>query len=466
MTLAVFCLARPTFDVRLAKASAVEAVTGITALAGPVLGGPDLLMDADMLGAAITAAQNAKADRVLVMQASFCDAGMVCEIAETLDLPLAIWAFPEPRDGGRLRLNSFCGLNLALHALGKRGIRAGWHHAAASVPPDLETVFQPGAAPLLRQPGDPAPDGAARALRDLRGPVGLFGTHPDGFDTCAFEPDDIKARFGAWVQPYTLDTLFDRARAVDPDRVFTLRQETERRLAGVDVLDPEPLEKSLRVGEALAEFAAEDGLTGAAVRCWPETFTDYGCAVCGGMARLASAHVPASCEADMLGTITSRLMQALAGQPVMLTDIVDIDPSDQTAVLWHCGLAPLEFCDPDFAAEATLHTNRMKPLLHQFPLKPGRVTIARISQANGEPTMVVGRGEMLRRPMAFTGTSGVIRFDCGAARARDTLLNGALEHHLSVTYGDIRDGLISAAKATGLKLLDMDRVDSAPKDQT
>ena len=67
--------------------------------------------------------------------------------------------------------------------------------------------------------------------------------------------------------------------------------------------------------------------------------------------------------------------------------------------------------DEEATPTATIHTNRKMPLLYEFPLKPGRVTFVRLSQAKGRETMVIGTGEMLRRPMAFTGTSGVVRFD-------------------------------------------------------
>ncbi|WP_420349520.1 hypothetical protein [Pelagibius sp.] len=90
------------------------------------------------------------------------------------------------------------------------------------------------------------------------------------------------------------------------------------------------------------------------------------------------------------------------------------------------------------------------------PLKPGRVTVARISQAQSELKMVVGRGEILRRPMSFTGTSGVIRFDCGAEVARRALIDAQLEHHVSITYGDVKSGVEAAAAAADLPLLDLD----------
>ena len=38
-----------------------------------------------------------------------------------------------------------------------------------------------------------------------------------------------------------------------------------------------------------------------AIRCWPETFTEYGGAVCGPAAMMGDARVPCACEADVMG---------------------------------------------------------------------------------------------------------------------------------------------------------------------
>jgi L-fucose isomerase-like protein len=118
-----------------------------------------------------------------------------------------------------------------------------------------------------------------------------------------------------------------------------------------------------------------------AVRCWPETFTEYGCAACAPMGSMNEARVPATCEADVHGAISQLLLQQLAGAPAWLADLVDIDVATDTAILWHCGSAPLSMRDAESTVEATIHSNRRMPLLHQFTLKPGRITVARISRA-------------------------------------------------------------------------------------
>jgi L-fucose isomerase-like protein len=171
------------------------------------------------------------------------------------------------------------------------------------------------------------------------------------------------------------------------------------------------------------------------------------------MAMMNQAGVPSACEADVYGSVTTLMLQELAGEPVWMADLVDVDEAGNTAVLWHCGLAPLSMCDPEAQAEATIHTNRKMPLLHQFPLKPGRVTLARLSQAKNEKKLMIAGAEVLRAPMAFTGTSGVIRFDKAVADVCTTIMSEGLEHHFALAYGDHLESLRQVASRLDLPVL-------------
>ncbi|MCK7473603.1 MAG: hypothetical protein MZV49_08970 [Rhodopseudomonas palustris] len=147
------------------------------------------------------------------------------------------------------------------------------------------------------------------------------------------------------------------------------------------------------------------------MRCWPEFFTEYGCAACGAIALMNEDGRPGGCEADVFGVISSLVLQSASGQGVFNTDLVDVDPVSDTVVFWHCGQAPIEMADPEVAPRATIHSNRKLPLLSEFPLKPGRITLCRITQGEGKLRMMLSGGEMIRAPLAFSGTSGVARLD-------------------------------------------------------
>jgi L-fucose isomerase-like protein len=460
MAIGVLALARATFDVPFAEEIAAKAFRILDQHGVETVGPRNLLFDAAAARAALETLKSHDLDRVLLLQVTFTDASMTVEIAQALSAPLAIWAFPEPRLGGRLRLNSFCGLNLAAHALGKIGRPHGWLY---SMPEEVGSglgellagmhMVNPGRA----RPAKPATDASAtRALAKLKGAtVGLIGRHPDGFDTCAYDPVSLKALTGSGVEQVELATLFDRARAATPDAIAGIRRTVAATVSGIDEVDQPQLDKSLSVFDALKGLSADRGFDALAVRCWPEMFTEYGCAACGPMGMMNDQGIPSACEADVYGAVSALMLQEAAGSSSWLVDIVDMDIESETGVLWHCGLAPLDMCDPATPPQAQIHSNRKMPLLRQFTLKPGRVTLARLSQAHGKTMLVVGAGTMTQSPMSFTGTSGVLSFDGGVERSLERLIGEGLEHHVAIAYGDHRPALRAIASALDLPILEL-----------
>ena len=105
------------------------------------------------------------------------------------------------------------------------------------------------------------------------------------------------------------------------------------------------------------------------------------------------------------------VLQSISGGPAFGTDIVSVDDERDSIVIWHCGLAPLSMADPEEPKGVTIHSNRTLPLLFEFTLKPGPVTVARLTESSGDYRLVVGRAEVIRGPKSFSGTSGLLRFD-------------------------------------------------------
>jgi len=449
-------LARSTFDVALSE-QYLNHMLAVLERAGHALAGPrKLLMDQDATRAAIAELKESVPDQILVLQISFTDAAAMVEIASAFDVPLSIWAVPEARTGGKLRLNSFCGLNLAAHALGLNGREFGYLYADPQGPgieeaiKDLLAGKRHGVpiAPRPPKASDPAGRAAARSLRGAR--IGRLGAHPDGFDTCRYDKARLKALADVTVDELEIGELFECARDESAETPARLRDQVVGTLTGLDEVDQEQLDRSLRLKGALDRIRSAGTYDAFAVRCWPETFTEYGGAVCGPVAMMGEAKAPCACEADVYGALTSLLLQKVAGTPAFLTDLVDLDEADNTGVVWHCGQAPLSMADPDVRPRAAIHNNRRMPLLYEFPLKPGRVTFFRLSQAKGRPMAVIGGGEMLKRPLAFNGTSGVVRFDSGSRTVLERIIGAALEHHMALAYGDHRAALEGAAAELGL----------------
>ena len=458
-------LARPTFDVAFAEqqfAAMRQQLTCVRLNGQPLqlIGSEVLLFDAEQTRAAIDDLSAQQPDQLLVLQVTFTDAAMLVTAAQQLDCSLSIWAIPEPRLGGRLRLNSFCGLNLASHALSLNKTRFSYLYQAPDDAVVALTELLNGervTQPLPAQSSQAfASDEGAAIVAGMRGKrVARIGAHPDGFATCAYDAHAARQLTGIGIDELELDDLFSKANNADSAATAAVAQQAQAGLSGLDQVDQAQLTRSYQLRVALDEIRTEGNYDAFAIRCWPETFTEYGGAVCGPVSMLAEARTPCACEADVYGALTQLMLQEVADAPVFLVDLVDLDAADNSGVVWHCGQAPLSMADPDVEPIATIHTNRKMPLLYQFPLRPGRVTFARLSQAFGEPTLIISAGEMLKRDMAFTGTSGVVRFDRNADAMLSRVMDSGLEHHLGLVYGDHIGVLRSVAAVLELPVIEL-----------
>jgi L-fucose isomerase-like protein len=440
LRVALFPFAKINFDFELACHLTSQFRLALVQRGYTVLENGKMITSADEARAAARELENQAVDLVLVFQSTFCDNNMILEVHEILDAPVFFWAVPEERTGGRLRLNSLCGVNLGSHALHRIGVRSFFVLAEIG---DEEAFGTLGAVAR-----------AGSVLRRLKNTkLGLVGNRPDGMDTCIIDEEQLAHTFGVQVQHFDLQVFFERVRSIPDSEITPVRDGLRKKLKNLDAMDQVPLNKTLATYLALQKTVAEEKLGGLAVRCWPEFFTDLGCSACGALSMTINDGVSSSCEGDILGTIGQMILQWLSGEPAFGVDIVSVDKKEDTVALWHCGHAPLCMADPAGEPEAIVHLNRRIPLLLQFALKPGPVTIARFSQANRDLQLVVGKGEMLSAPRPFAGTSGTLRFDLPAARVLDIWMEEGLEHHLSFTYGNYEAELLAVAKMLKLPVL-------------
>lgn len=433
-------LARTTFDIALAQEVTAQARAALAAAGFELVGPQALVTTVDEARDAAERLRDMPLDALVLFQATFADSSMALALVEPIAAPLILWAVPEARTGGRLRLNSFCGINLAAHSLKRNGREYDYLYAA----PDASDAVARIRA--WAQAGQ-----VYRRLRETR--LGRFGDNPTGFEPCRLNAEALQRTFGVEVVQYTLPELFTQVRATSSAAVEPIWQAVQARVQGLEALDAEATRRTLAAYLALRQEAQRAGLAGLAVRCWPEFFTELGCAACGAMSMLSDEKTPCSCEADINGTVTQLVLQWLSGEPAFGTDVVGFDDAENAAVLWHCGLAPLSMADPEVTPRGTIHSNRKLPLLMEFPLKPGVVTVARLHEGPQGWQLVVGRGEMLRSPLSFSGTSGVLRFERPIREVRDTIITQGLDHHIGITYGDVTEPLFRLAQLWKIEVI-------------
>lgn len=453
LRIAFATLARPTFDIPLAQQVTLQAHEQLQEAGFELLAAGGLISDLAGVKEFLTRLEELEdisIDLLVIFQATFADSTLVTSLVESISSrpfppPVFLWAVPEPRTGGRLRLNSLCGINLAGHALSQRDISYEYAYAQPGDPAVVSQVKALAGAGMLRR-------------RLAQGCLGVIGEHPAGMDSCHLDEGQLQETLGISVQRLPLERLFELARQSTPEEVSTVRQVLDTRLDNLAELDQKPLNGTLSVYRALRTIAEQENLSGLAVRCWPEFFTDLGCSACGAMSMLSDglgqhSPIPCSCEADANGTVTQLILHWLAGEPSFGTDIVAMDFEEDVIALWHCGLAPLSMANPNYQPHGTIHSNRKVPLVMEFPLKPGVVTIARLNRYQGQLRLVLGRGQMLDAPPPFSGTSGLLRLEKPARNFLDVLMQQGLEHHVSLVYGDYLRELQAFARLCALPVL-------------
>jgi L-fucose isomerase-like protein len=441
-------LVRTTFDVPFANQMISSARDALLKAGFDLVETPAPISDQSTADEAARMLQNQTVDALLVFQATFADSTLVTTLAEAADAPIFLWAVPEPWTGSRLRLNSLCGINLAAHALRLREIKFDYAYCSADDPQILKKLNKISAVGAL-----------LRRLKTAR--MGVVGEHPAGMDSCHLDQDQLLETFGIHIEKIDLQAVFARARTIKTAQLASVRADLDEKLDNLTELNQPALNNTLRVYQTLHDLADELALDGLAVRCWPEFFTEMGCAACGAMSMLSDGFsgqklMPCSCEADINGTITQWILQSLSNSPTFGTDMVGVDVDQDVIALWHCGLAPLSMAHPDEQPRGTIHSNRQLPLLMDFRLKPGPVTFARISQADGRLRLVIGEGQMLDAPKPFSGTAGTLKPDCSAKYFLDSLMHQGLEHHISMTYGRYASELKMLAEWINLPVFMMD----------
>jgi L-fucose isomerase-like protein len=422
-TILLLPIARTTFDLALAQDLADAARRRLDQAGYSVVGPTGMLTDQESIKQSSSTWAQAGHSFALVLQTTFADSTLVNLIADLLPVPLLLWGFPEPPSGERLRLNSFCGINLAAHSLTLRQHPYSYLYAMPEDPEVPARIAQFSSA--------------ARAYTRLKkARLGVLGEHPPGMDSCHLDTTALEEQMGVAVEELDLQKVLSASIDLDSPESLAAYKKLDRTLENLGDLEQDKVLGTLSVYQSLERLAQDHHLDGIAVRCWPEFFTELGCAACGALSMLADRRIACSCEADANGTITQMLLSWLSGEAAFGVDMVYFDSEEDHCVLWHCGLAPLSSADPNFKPRGALHSNRQVPLVMEFPLKPGRVTLARLSRASGSLEMVIAGGEMLSAPMSFTGTSGVLRFDRPADDVMDSIMQKGLEHHISLTYGD------------------------------
>ena len=444
-------LARETFDIKFANNKLLKTKKIIKKLNSNITFFDNLITNDNIGKDALKFFENNKCKKFIVIQSTFTDAKFISGFVKKFKKPILFISFKEKRTGGRLRLNSLCGVNLGLHSLIKNKFFSNF-----IIYSNNEEFFSKEILRFINSNNNiPKKNYLKRAaiskkfnekLINFKKPkLGIIGQRPEGFDTCDYDINELKSKFDAKIIKINLSNLFNISSKVESKTIKLSKKKIGLQLKNLSDLNQKEVNKSISLFHGLKSIQEKQNIDAFAIRCWPEMFTEYGCASCGPMAMMNESKISCACEADVLGGLSCNILNQLNDKPSLLVDIVDLDERDNTTVFWHCGLAPISMAEKN-KPSATVHSNRRKPLLHDFAFKSGKITIFRVSKSENKLKFFLMKGKVLKRKNSFSGTSGVVSLGKNTSQKIEKMFKGGLEHHVAFTYGNLFDKIIQLGK--------------------
>ena len=446
-------LARETFDIQFANNKLIKTKNIIKKSYGKILFFDSLITNDKIGKDAVKYFENNNCEKFIVIQSTFTDAKFISSFVKKFKKPLLFISLKERRTGGRLRLNSLCGVNLGLHSLIKSK-----YYSNFIIYSNNEKSFSKELLKFIKNVKNfPKKNYLKIISKSKKNPktiinfkkpnIGIIGERPEGFDTCNFNSNELKSKFDAKITKISLSNLFKISGKIETKKIRNTKKNISNNLKNFNQLNQKEVNKSISLFHGLEKIQKKKNIDAFAIRCWPEMFTEYGCASCAPMAMMNENQISSACEADVLGSLSCNILNQLNKKPSLLVDIVDLDEKDNSTVFWHCGLAPISMAEKN-TASATVHSNRRKPLLHNFAFKSGNITIFRVSKSENNLKFFTMKGKVLKRKNSFSGTSGVITFGANTYKKVKNIFLSGLEHHVAFTYGDVFEDI----KGLGRKL--------------
>ncbi|MBI5689073.1 MAG: hypothetical protein HZC55_03165 [Verrucomicrobia bacterium] len=429
---------RVAFD--LAAARTLVAATrallqelGITPIA------PDeLLTTTEALADFVQRPAAAGADLVLFQNTTFVGGDFIATVAAHHTGPVVVWALREPGLGGRLRLNSLTGANSACHTLRTLGRRGDFWLGNPGEPRIRRRL-----AAIWRALGV-----ARRLATGLK--IGVVGEPPPGFAFCGADPVALRAATGVELCRLDLRTLFRTAPDVPEAAWRTTLTQAAAQVKDLALEAPTTV-KFAQAATRLLQFCREENLGALAIRCWPEWVQEFGAAACSSLSFLTEIGLPAACESDVHGALSMFIARELAdGAPPYLGDLVHVDEAANSVVFWHCGAGAFSLAHPATGARAGVHPNNRTGLTLEFGLKPGPVTLCRLSCVAGRYRLLILAGEAMDSPQRFQGTTVEVRLPAPAAALVEDLFQEGFEPHYALVHGDRVEELAALARLLAL----------------
>ncbi|WP_456398083.1 fucose isomerase [Palaeococcus sp. (in: euryarchaeotes)] len=258
------------------------------------------------------------------------------------------------------------------------------------------------------------------------------------------------------------------------ERFFEWLKEKSKIKFDSSMLTREVLKRQIALYLAAKEIYEEygDEVAGVSIKCQPELSEVYGTTAClipaffpFGMDAFGDKEViPATCEGDVKGTISSVMLFYLSGKPPLFGDIKYVD--DELILVANCGASSLYYArlseNPEENLRATLIQGQCQgksggALTYRTP--PSQFTVARLIRIDGRYYLLYFLGEGVEISDEIEGKlKWGKQWPHTAVKNplnKNTFLSVMGANHLSMVPGDFREEIKFIAKLWGVKAVNL-----------
>lgn len=415
----IACLARKTFDFNAAfeifQRIQTSTLPNIPNIDWVII--PELVIEIQDAQIAAHHLASQEIDAFICLSGTFALGHLVLEFNKVLKKPILLWGLDElPYNGGKIRLNSVCGVNLNASNLYKAGVK-DFHAIVGEELSELENWLD-----------------AIRILSVFQtAHIGIIGYRAQGFFNLDVDELDLYNQTGVLIDHYELTQVFQTP---VKDSEIESRKQQVKNLFDTSLITEDQIEKVASLTAKFDRFMRTNNLTTCAIRCWPEFAGTFGISPCAAMSILQSERKIMACEGDILASMTMLAHQAIGAETPFLADFSQVNFKEDFALLWHCGVAPCNLWDGKCTRSLDGYFAGGKGVTADFVMKPGEISLARIDYAPGEYRILMQKGLGIPMEKELKGTYLKATFSSGIRTFMDKIVYNGIAHHISVVYGD------------------------------
>lgn len=372
-------------------------------------------------------------DALVVVSATFHLGSLALIINNIVKKPLLLQGYNElPYDGGKIRLNAVCGVNL-----------------------NASNLYKAGVKDFVVYVGDRMDEDWIKAIKMKvaieNGHIGLVGYHAEGFYNVGVDELHLYKELGVLISHYELSDFFSGDASKED-----IEKERKNLLSIFDChkLNDFQIEQVSKLIVNAEAFMKEKALDVVAIRCWPEFAKNYGVSPCAMMSVLQSRGILLACEGDIEAAISMLAVKAAGETTPFMADLSQVNYAENYALLWHDGVAPCSLWDHRSIRSLETYFAGGKGVTADFVLKSGDISILRIDTARGKTRLYYEEGTAIDMNKDLSGTYAKVIFARHVKDVVDTVAYSGVAHHVIMGYVQYKKAVTYLARIKGWELID------------